>query len=236
MGELGILIVDDEPLQRQALSMIVGGSPGFRVVGEAADGRAAVEGYLDHGPDVVLMDLMMPRMNGVEASQRLMRLDPRARIVVMTSLASEQFLVPALAAGACGYLTKDVGAEEILDALRGAAAGDLRLSATVTRNLVQLAVRNFSAETTADPRAAAPDGGDPAVRVTAREQSVLDLLARGLSNAEIGQELYLSEATVKANLARVMMKLGAQNRVQTLIKAVRLGLVDLAEGGPATSV
>lgn len=238
MGDIRIIVADDEPLQRQALVMILEATPGFRVIAQAADGKEAVAAYIDHKPDIILMDLLMPRMTGLEATTRLMSLDNSARILVLTSLATEQQLVPALNAGACGYLTKDITAEALIESLRGAVDGDMKLSNTVTRSLVQMVLQNSKAE-----RPAATNHSDALTRgqtgttithccppeTTAREQSILELLARGQSNAEIGQELYLSEATVKANLARIMTKFDTQNRVQTLISAVRMRLVSLEE-------
>lgn len=238
MGDIRIIVADDEPLQRQALVMILDGTPGFRVIAQAADGKEAVAAYIDHKPDIILMDLLMPRMTGLEATTRLMSLDNTARILVLTSLATEQQLLPALNAGACGYLTKDISAEALIESIRGAIDGDMKLSNTVTRSLVQMVLQNSKAEAQATNNHPNPLARDQTGKIatqycppeaTAREQSILELLARGQSNAEIGQQLYLSEATVKANLARIMTKFDTQNRVQTLITAVRMGLVTLDE-------
>lgn len=234
MHEITVLVADDEPLLRQAYTLILNADPEFRVVGEACDGREAVKKYDELRPDVVIMDLRMPRLSGVEATAEIMGSSPQARILVVTSMTTEEYLAPALANGASGYLTKDTDGDRLKQALRDVAAGTVALGPVVAEKLVRLVVQNRAAESalaeheTSAP-ASRPAAAPLAEPLTPREQSVLDLLAEGLTNQEMSERLFLSDSTVKANLARVMHKLGASNRVQALVLAVRQGLVTIGE-------
>ncbi|MDO5633579.1 MAG: response regulator transcription factor [Micrococcus sp.] len=235
MDPITVLVVDDEPLLAQAYEMILGSDPGITVVGAARDGMEGVEAYQRLRPDVVIMDLRMPVLDGVQATRQIIEFDPQARILVATSMSTEEYLTPALAAGASGYLAKDTDGQRLQRAVHDVAAGTVALGPSVARDLVKLAVQHAEAESSMHPSGSSrtPRSDDRAndqpLRdpLTPREQSVLDLLAEGLTNQEMAQRLFLSDSTVKSNLARVMHKLGANNRVQALLLGVRHGLVEL---------
>jgi len=232
MDAITVLIVEDEPLLTQAYSMILTADPYITVVGTASDGAAGVAEHARLRPDVVLMDLRMPVMDGVEATRRIIREDPDAKVLVVTSMTTEDYLSPALVNGAAGYLTKDTDAEGLIRAIRDVAAGATALSPTIAREVVQLLTRR-EAQVTCEAGAASvvPRRPAPALRepLTARERDVLELLAEGLTNQEMAGRLCISDSTVKSNLARAMQKLGAANRVQALVLGVQAGLVSIPE-------
>lgn len=232
MDEITLLVVDDEPLLVQALCIIVGQSPDFRVIGTASNGQDAVNVYFDLLPDVVLMDLVMPRLTGVEAIARIVEKDPAARILTMTSMSSEDSLIPSLVAGASGYLTKDATAEAILDAVRRVHGGEMALSPEATHHLVHTLVTESAPHQPSATRHE-PPGPPLPISLTPRELTILGELAVGRSNTEIAERLFLSESTVKSNLGRIMVKLGTDNRVQTLVRAVQWGLVEIPGEGAA---
>ncbi|GAB3563010.1 response regulator transcription factor [Arthrobacter alkaliphilus] len=219
MEAVRVLIVDDEALVRHALRIFLEWDPATAVAGEAVNGIEAVEQYRLVKPDVVLMDLQMPVMNGVEATETITAEHPEARVLAVTTFSSESHVIAALRAGASGYLVKDTHPDEIVSAILDVHADRSVLSPRITRGLIT-AVRDM-----ADP------GGHIALAsaqaLTERELSIVKFLAQGLSNAEIANALYLSEATVKSNLGRIMNKWGARDRVQVLIHAVRTHLVTL---------
>ena len=206
-----VLIADDQRVVRDGLAMIVGMLDGVEVVGTAEDGEQAVTLAGELAPDVVLMDLRMPGLNGAEATARLA---PDVAVLVLTTYADDDSLLPALRAGARGYLTKDAGGEEIERAIRALHAGQTYLDPAVQRRLIELAT---------EPAAAAKPATDGEDDLTAREVEVLTLIARGLSNAEIAAALVVSGATVKTHINRIFAKTGVRDRAQAVAYAYRTG-------------
>jgi DNA-binding NarL/FixJ family response regulator len=209
-----VLIADDQPVVRDGLKMLFGLINDVEIVATAADGLEAVERARSERPDVVLMDLRMPGLEGAEATRQILAALPGTRVLVLTTYADDQFLFPALEAGASGYLTKDATAEEIEQAIRAVAAGNTHLDPAVQKRLVSAVV---------DRRSAAPGGGpDSGSQVelpdelTQRELEVLKLIAAGLSNSEIADKLVLSSATVKTHINRIFYKTGARDRAQAV--------------------
>lgn len=213
-----VLIADDQALIREGLELLLGLSPGIEVVGTAADGDEAVHLVAEREPDVVLMDLRMPRCDGVEATRRIVRDHPSTRVVVLTTYADDASIFGALEAGALGYLTKDAGAREIQEAIRTVYAGEALLDPAVQRRLIQQ-VRGMSPPKPA-PAPALPDG------LTPREAEVLRLIAEGLSNAEIAQRLVVTEATVKIHINNIFSKTALRDRAQAVVYAIRQGLAE----------
>jgi DNA-binding NarL/FixJ family response regulator len=214
-----ILVVDDDALVRAGLTMMIQSTDDLEVVGEAADGSEVLEAVARHRPDIVLMDIRMPTLDGLQATQRLQGTAHPPRVIVLTTFDIDDFVFRALQAGAAGFLLKDTPPRELLQAIRVVASGDAMLSPSVTRKLIG----HFAA----DPRA---DRRREAVRrigsLTAREVEILTAVGRGLSNADIGRELFLSEATVKTHVSRLLVKLDAANRVQVAILAHEAGMLD----------
>jgi NarL family two-component system response regulator LiaR len=206
-----IVLVDDHAVVREGLRAFLELQDDFEVVGEAEDGQAAVREAESLRPDVILMDLVMPGLDGVGAMQALRESLPEARVIVLTSFADDDRLLPAIQAGAAGYLLKDAQPAELARAVRAAHAGEALLDPSVAARLV-------------DAIAQAP-GSDPAERLTPREREVLELIAQGRPNKLIARELEISEKTVKAHVGRVLEKLGVSDRTQAALYAVRTGLV-----------
>jgi DNA-binding NarL/FixJ family response regulator len=213
-----VLIADDQALIREGLEMLLGLSPGMEVVGSAADGDEAVRAVQERSPDVVLMDLRMPRCDGVEATRRIARDYPATRVVVLTTYADDESIFGALEAGAMGYLTKDAGAREIQEAIRTVHAGEALLNPAVQLRLIQQLRGGPPPRTATSP--VLPDG------LTPREGEVLRLIAQGLSNAEIAQRLVVSEATVKTHINNIFSKAALRDRAQAVVYALRHGLAD----------
>jgi DNA-binding NarL/FixJ family response regulator len=217
-----VVVVDDQPLVRAGFGTILQTQPDIDVVGEAGDGREAVEVATHTRPDVILMDIRMPVLDGISATRQL--LDKPAtsatRVLVLTTFDVDDYVYDALRAGASGYLLKDATRDELVNAVRVVARGDALLSPTVTRRLVE----EFARRPPAPP--SAPDALDT---LTAREREVFELMARGRSNPEIADELFIGEATVKSHVAHVLLKLEIRDRVQAVILAYDLGIVRPAE-------
>lgn len=220
MRLIRVLIADDEALVRQALELFLNAEPGIAVVGRAADGREAVELSRAVHPDVVLMDIRMPGGDGVEAIERLAIEMPAVRSIAITTFGSDQTVASALRVGAVGFLVKDSEPDHIAAAIRSAYHGGYVLSATPGRDLI----RRIGSPSGIDPDAAL----SPEEQVSPRERDVLQLLAQGMSNAEIGRGLFLSEATVKSHLRRIMTKWGVRDRVQVLLRAAKAGLIRIS--------
>jgi DNA-binding NarL/FixJ family response regulator len=206
-----VLIVDDHSVVREGLRAFLELQAGLDVVGEAADGEEAIEAGARLRPDVILMDLVMPQLGGVAAMRRLREQVPGARIIVLTSFLDDDKLLPALRAGAAGYLLKNAEPHEIARAVRAAHAGEALLDPVVAARLVETL--------------AADDGQEPLDRLTPREREVLVLIGRGYSNKRIANELELSEKTVKTHVGHVLAKLGVTDRTQAAVVAVRAGIV-----------
>jgi DNA-binding NarL/FixJ family response regulator len=215
-----VLVADDQKVVREGIVMLLGLLPGLEVVGAAADGEEAVALAAEQRPDVVLMDLRMPRCDGVEATRRIRAAHPETEVVVLTTYADDDSLFPALEAGARGYLTKDAGAEEIARAIADVRDGAAGLSPRIQARLI---------ERLAVPRAAAPavpaaQGSTLPDGLTVREAEVLGLIAEGLSNAEIAARLFVSMATVKTHINNLFAKTGVRDRAQAVGYAYRHGL------------
>jgi DNA-binding NarL/FixJ family response regulator len=213
-----VLLVDDQALIRAGFRMILGAEEDIEVVGECADGTQAIDSARRLTPDVVLMDIRMPEMDGIEATRRIVQTngDRPARVLMLTTFDLDEYVYDALRAGASGFLLKDVPAEQLVAGIRLVAAGEALLAPSVTRRLIE----EFSKGRRARP--VPPAALD---ELTPRELEVFTLIARGMSNSEIATELVVSETTVKTHVARVLMKLGVRDRVQAVVLAYESGLV-----------
>jgi DNA-binding NarL/FixJ family response regulator len=221
-GPIRVLVVDDQELVRLGFCVILEADDGVTVVGEAADGAAAVAAAREHRPDVVLMDIRMPVMDGLEAARQLTGGPDAPKVVMLTTFDLDEYVYEALRAGASGFLLKDSPRADLLAAVRAAAAGNALLAPTVTRRLIEAFARR--------PAGAVPSP-ERLASLTAREREVLVRLARGGSNTEIATELYVSEATVKTHVGNLLAKLGLRDRVQAVILAYETGIV--VPGDPA---
>jgi DNA-binding NarL/FixJ family response regulator len=215
-----VVIADDQTLVRGGFRLILG-SAGIDVVAEAADGREAVAATLKYRPDVVLMDIRMPEMDGLEATRRILAARADVRIIILTTFDLDQYVYAALSAGASGFLLKDVSPEHLIAAVRLVRCGDALLAPSITRRLVE----RFA------PREASGRANGDLSALTPRELEVLGLVARGLSNAELAAALTLSEATVKTHVARILAKLQLRDRVQAVVLAYETGLVSPGADG-----
>lgn len=208
-----VLIVDDQSLIRLGFRMVLEAADGIEVVGEAADGAGAVEATARLRPDVVLMDVRMPGVDGIEATARIARDHPAVRVLVLTTFDLDEYAFGALRAGAGGFLLKDAGRDELVAAVRAVAAGEATLAPRIVRRMIELVT---------DTGGTLPGGSaEPAARehssLTAREEEVLGAMARGLTNAEIADELFLGESTVKTHVGRILAKLPARDRVHAVL-------------------
>ncbi len=209
-----VLIVDDHEIVRQGIRAILGESEDIEVVGEARDGLAAIQQVELTKPDVILMDLIMPNMDGVEAIRRITNQQPEVRILVITTYSGDDMVFPAIKAGADGYLLKDAGAGQLVQAIRQVHSGEPSLNPDIARKLMQEISQPKPANPTPDP-------------LTPREEEVLGLLAKGLENHEIADQLVIAEVTVRSHISRILDKLHLANRVQATLYAMREGLVDM---------
>ncbi|MEU9179816.1 response regulator transcription factor [Streptomyces sp. NPDC048550] len=212
-GSVRVLLADDQPLVRSGLRVLMADTPDLEVVGEAANGAEAVRLTAELAPDVVVMDIRMPEMDGIEATRRLTAGPGAARVLILTTFDEDDHVYGALRAGASGFAVKDMALDDILAAVRVVAAGDALIAPGVTRRLIA----DFVAGPAPTPERA------PAI--TSREQEVLTLVGRGRSNSEIAQDLFITVATTKSHVARLLTKLDARDRVQLVIKAYEMGLV-----------
>lgn len=209
------MIADDQALVRTGFRLILEAQPGIEVAGEASNGEEAVAAVREHAPDIVLMDVRMPRMDGLEATRRILEGDRApCRVVMLTTFDLDEYVYAALRAGASGFLLKDVSPEHLVAAVRLVSAGDALLAPSITRRLIE----RFA-------RVGLPESRTAMAELTPREMEVLTLIARGISNAEIAEKLFLSEATVKTHVARILSKLELANRVQAVVFAYENGLV-----------
>ncbi|MEY9886921.1 DNA-binding NarL/FixJ family response regulator [Catenulispora sp. MAP5-51] len=218
-----VLIVDDQPLQRMGFRMVLETEPGVSVAGEAENGIEAVRRAAELSPDVVLMDIRMPGMDGIEATRRITASGGRSRVLVLTTFDLDEYVYAALQAGASGFLLKDARPDELLAGIRAVAVGDAVVAPALTRRLLASFAKAMPGAAGAGRQAA----DDPRLSaLTERELEVLRVVAAGLTNTEIAQKLHLSESTVKTHVSRAMAKIGARDRVQAVIIAYDVGLVD----------
>ena len=216
MTAIRVLVVDDQDLIRDGIAMILESQDDLRVVGQAGDGRQAVDAVRSTGVDVVLMDVRMPVLDGISATEQITALPDPPRVLVLTTFDLDEHVYAALRAGASGFLVKSARAEQVVDAVRTVFGGEAVIAPSATRRLIDHILPTLPGY--AEP----PPGLD---RLTGREREVLEQVARGLSNAEIGAELFLSEATVKTHVGRLLTKLGVRDRVQLVILAYEHGLI-----------
>jgi len=216
----GILLADDQEMMRMAFRLVIESQPDLQIVGEAANGREAVDATLWLHPDVILMDIRMPEMDGLEATRRIIESESDARIIILTTFDLDDYVYAALRAGASGFLLKDTPPADLLSGIRAVASGDAVVAPRVTRRLLSTYAHRL-------PAPGRPDAGqrERLTLLTAREQEVLLEVARSLSNAEIAERLVLSEATVKSHVGRILSKLELRDRVQIVVFAYETGLV-----------
>jgi DNA-binding NarL/FixJ family response regulator len=213
-----VLVADDQSMVRAGFRMLLSGEEDIEVVAEASNGLEAVAKAARFQPTVILMDIRMPELDGLEATRRILAADDAARILILTTFDLDEYIYEALAAGASGFVLKDDPPEQLIAAVRTVAAGEALLSPTVTKRVIEQFARS--------PRPAPPKGVD---ELTAREREILRLIVAGLSNAEIGKELYISDTTVKTHVTHILQKLDLRDRVQAVVLAYETGLFDLRQ-------
>jgi DNA-binding NarL/FixJ family response regulator len=219
-----VLIVDDDDLMRAGLKSVLASDESVQVVGEIGDGRAAVQGTREHRPDVVLMDIRMPGLDGIAATREVLAAVPEVKVVILTTFEEDDYIFGALNVGASGFLLKRTRPEELIAAIHTIAAGDSLLSPSVTRRVIDRMARE-------PPAAVSPN--KRLDRLTPREREVLELVARGLSNSEIAAALFVEESTVKSHVKRILMKLRLRDRVQAVIFAYESGVTRPGSRAPA---
>jgi DNA-binding NarL/FixJ family response regulator len=223
-----VLLADDQELMRMGFRMVIDSQPDLAVVAEAGDGGEAIAAVARHAPAVVLMDVRMPVLDGVEATRRIVASGSASRIIILTTFDLDEYVYAALRAGASGFLLKDAQPGDLLSAVRAVAAGEAVVAPRVTRRLLESYAHRL-------PTPSAPGGAGSVFRarleqLTGREREVLELVARGLSNAEIAERFVLSEATVKTHVGRILAKLELRDRVQIVVFAYENGLISRARG------
>jgi DNA-binding NarL/FixJ family response regulator len=216
-----VLLVDDQALVRLGFRMVLDAEHDLSVVGEAGDGVAAVRMAVDTRPDVILMDVRMPNLDGIEATRRIVAANPAARIIILTTFDLDEYAFGGLRAGASGFLLKDARPAELTSAIRAVAAGDAAVSSRVTRSMLEMFADRLPASGPVGTAIA-----DPTAALTPREREILLAIAAGLSNGEIGEKFYLTESTVKTHVGRVLAKLHLRDRVHAVIFAYDHGLID----------
>ena len=214
---ISVLIADDQALVRAGFRMILEAEPDFAVVGDAADGAQAVEAARRLEPDLVLMDVRMPEVDGIEAARRLLETGARTKVVMLTTFDMDEYIYDALNAGASGFLLKDVPPEQLVAGLRVVAGGDALLAPSVTRRVIEQFVRRPPRSSRREPQLE---------ELTPRELEVLKLIATGMSNAEIAASLFVTNTTIKTHVARILMKLNLRDRVQAVVLAYQSGLME----------
>lgn len=219
---ISVIVVDDQPLVRAGFAMILQSVDDLELVGEASNGAEAIDAVAEHRPDVVLMDIRMPELDGVEATRRITAQPDAPAVLILTTFDLDEYVYASLRAGASGFLLKDAPGDDLLDAIRIVANGDALIAPSVTRRLIN--------DFVAAPVATANPGLS---ELTDRENDVLLLMSQGLSNSEIASELILGETTIKTHVGRILMKLGARDRVQAVITAYESGVI--VPGDAATS-
>ena len=216
-----VLVADDQSMVRAGFRRLLSSEEGIEVVAEAGNGQEAIEKAARFHPTVILMDIRMPELDGLEATRRILAADPAARVLILTTFDLDEYVYEALTAGASGFVLKDDPAEQLIAAVRTVAAGDALLSPAVTKRVIKQFVRV--------PR---PEPPRELHELTAREREILRLIAAGLSNAEIGAQLYISETTVKTHVTHIFQKLSLRDRVQAVVLAYQTGLFEGETGAP----
>ena len=225
MTKIRVLLADDQDIIRTGLTIILNHQPDLEVIGQAADGVEVVEFAKQLHPDVILMDIKMPRLNGIQATRQIIAALPRTQIIILTTYDTDDWVFDGIRAGAVGYLLKDASGDNLAEAVRGAMRGESQMDPTVARKVLREFQHATSTSKTIPPPA--PDN-DPLEKLTDREEEILKLLAVGLSNKEIAQQLSLSEGTVKNHISAILAKLHANDRTQAVLTALKRGLVDLS--------
>ena len=224
MAKIRVLLADDQDIIRTGLTIILNHQADIEVIGQAADGVEAIDLAKKLQPDVILMDIKMPQLNGIQATRQIVTALPKTQIIILTTYDTDDWVFDGIRAGAIGYLLKDTSGDNLAEAVRGALRGESQIDPTVARKVLrefqQLATRRSAA-----PQPVAEE--EPLERLTDREEEVLKLLAGGLANKEIAQQLSLSEGTVKNHISAILMKLHANDRTQAVLTALKRGLVDL---------
>jgi DNA-binding NarL/FixJ family response regulator len=215
-GTVGVLIVDDDKLMRTGLRAVLSVDEGIEVIGEASDGRSAIDRSRRLKPDIVLMDVRMPVLDGISATRELLAADEDVRVIILTTFEEDDYVFGGLAAGASGFLLKRAEPEELIAAIHTVAAGEALLSPSVTRRVIEEMARQPTVSEADDGRLR---------ELTGREREVLELIAQGCTNAEIGERLVIEESTVKTHVKRILMKLDLRDRVQAVIFAYETGLI-----------
>jgi DNA-binding NarL/FixJ family response regulator len=224
MGKIRVLLADDQDIIRTGLTIILNHQADIEVIGQAADGAEAVELARRLKPDVILMDVKMPNMNGIQATRQIVAALPKTQIIILTTYDTDDWVFDGIRAGAVGYLLKDASGDQLAEAVRGALRGESQMDPAVARKVL----REFQHVTASRPPAGpAANDEEPLEELTDRETEILKLLAAGLANKEIAQQLSLSEGTVKNHISAILAKLHANDRTQAVLTALKRGLVDL---------